>query len=98
MNNAPLYYILLFHYHTTPKPYAEHDPKHASSAAVRMFRNQLIQDNLIEPAEIVNHKITTGPNIRQTPGIFVSTDRGKAMVKHICNLPLPSIHTEWRVE
>lgn len=45
---TPLQIGLMLHYYTTPRPYAEHEPDHASSGAVREKRADLCRAGMLE--------------------------------------------------
>ena len=72
---SPLTLMILLHYHTTPKPYAEHEPAHADSPAVREAVNKLIQEDMIEP--------------RNEPGLYRTSGRAAFFIEHLMNIPFP---------
>lgn len=79
---TPLHWQMLLHYYAIAAPYAESDPGHANSLAVKAYTAELLQDGLIRADE------TSGSGYR-------ATERGEVLVDHICNLPLPM--QEWRM-
>jgi hypothetical protein len=56
---SPLHIQLAIHYLTLNTPYAEHEPEHANSPAVREFTQQLIDAGLLTE----NYKATKGLSV-----------------------------------
>lgn len=71
---TPLQIKMMLHYYTSADPYAKDDPWHASSDAVSLQRTMLVRDGLLGNA--------CGTD-------WVVTDRGRAYVEALCNMPLP---------
>lgn len=76
---SPLKIMIGLHYWTTPTPYAEHDPGHANSPAVR----DAVQD-FINAGMLVE---------RETPGEYGSkyeaTDAMRVWVEALCSVRWP---------
>jgi hypothetical protein len=73
---TPLQITMMLHYYAIAAPYAQHEPEHAISPAVRSQTQDLADAGLIEPSS------TSGSGWR-------STDKGKAYVEMLCDLPVP---------
>lgn len=73
---TPLHMVILLHCHTSPSPYAENDPAHASSDVVRDFKTELLNEDLI---------------VMDSDGIWRSTSRGKALIEEWLTTPLPEM-------
>lgn len=80
---TPLQVTMLMHYYAICAPYSEHNTAHAESEAVYRQRNNLVARGLIEVA--------------LEPSGYRVTDKGKCLIKHICELPNPISTTEWRM-
>lgn len=80
---TPLHITMLLHYHAIAEPYALRNPTHATSPAVREFREQLLKWDLIHEDD--------GPSGYRT------TERGKTYIDGLCNLPLPISVTTWKI-
>ena len=76
---TPLQLQMLLHYYTRPTPYAEHEPLHARSFAVKEQREELERLGLLE----VCHQFDGGYGV---------TDRGIAYIEGLKSLPLPEKH------
>lgn len=63
------------------------------SAAMRGNFIKLGQDGMIEPRDRVNATGLTFP----LDAVYQLTDKGAALVEHILNLPLPTLHQDWRM-
>jgi hypothetical protein len=73
---TPLMIQILLHYHSVDGPYAEHNPGHRDSIAVRDQTAALLRDEMI-----VSDK--------QAAAGFRVTERGSTWVRAICYVPLP---------
>jgi len=72
---CPLYLAMLLHFHCYPRPYAEHEPEHASYPAVADGMDFLLSSGMIEPADDYM--------------VFRTTNRGRAYVEHLMTVPFP---------
>lgn len=73
---TPLQLMMMLHYHAISAPYAEHDPCHAKSSAVKSQRDELVASGLLEHTDAG----FSG---------FLVTARGAAYVKALQDMPLP---------
>ena len=48
---TPLHILIGIHYLCRPCPYAEHEPEHANSPAVRDYTQDLVRAGLLVPRE-----------------------------------------------
>jgi hypothetical protein len=72
---SPLKLIILLHYHTTPRAYAENEPDHANSPAVRECVSELLEEDMIH--EVCGDRFTT-------------TDRGRFFIDYLMTIPFPA--------
>lgn len=70
---CPLNLMMLLHHHTTPTPYAQDNPLHAASPAVREGREMLLEEGMIKP----------------DGDLYITTERGAAFIDHLMTVPFP---------
>lgn len=75
---TPLHLMILLHHNGILSPYAENDPGHRDSEAVRDYTKDLADWGLIEP----------WPN-NPYANPWRTTDKGKAHVHYLCHIPWP---------
>jgi hypothetical protein len=73
---SPLHWHILLWYYSRQVKYANTDPDHSNSRAVRDYTNQLIAHGLIQSYD-------------DDTDIYVATGRGRALVEFLFSLPLP---------
>jgi hypothetical protein len=81
---TPLHWQLMLHYYAIAEPYAEQNPGHANSLAVKEYRHEL------ETWGLIKFDPTSGSNYR-------ATERGEFLVDHLTKIPLPLPVQEWRM-
>lgn len=82
---TPLHLQILLWTHTRPTRYAEYEPGHANSSVVKDYTESLIHNELIERDPQPKHP----SDLDYTASNLRTTDRGRAYVEMLCNLPLP---------
>jgi hypothetical protein len=77
---TPLQMQMMIHYYARLTPYAEHEPDHANSLAVRDQRQQLVACGLL-----VQKTDETGWDGTS----YCVTDKGRAYVNHLREVQIP---------
>lgn len=91
---SPLHINILLHYHTRFTDYAAHvsdkEPDHAESPAVAEFITFFVKEGLLSCRfGDVAWAIRQSVNDRSDGAMFAITDKGNAMVEHLCAVQIP---------
>ena len=60
---SPLDLMILLHYYASPRPYAEHEPAHANSSAVKECTDNFINEDMLYKDEDGQWRTTERANV-----------------------------------
>jgi len=78
---TPLHIQIMLHYYARVTPYAEHEPEHRYSPAVKEYTQQLIVANMLTSS--------------QSSGVYVVTEKGRAYVEALKAVKEPVSKEIW---
>lgn len=78
---TPLHIQIMLHYYCRTDPYAQKEPEHAKSPAVKHYISQLLLADMLTPSNCEN--------------VFVVTEKGKAYIDALKAVKEPVGKTIW---
>jgi hypothetical protein len=89
---APLHILIGIHYASRLCPYAEDEPEHRYSKAVRAYTEDLVCAGMLTPREPDGDDVPE--HIRNTAA-YTATDGLRMWVDALTDVPLPKLRTAW---
>lgn len=89
---TPLHILIGIHYASRPAPYAESEPEHRYSKAVRAYTEDLVRAGLLTPREPDTDDVPE--HVRNTAA-YAATDGLRMWVDALTDVPLPKLREAW---
>ena len=89
---TPLHIQIAIHYHCRPCPYAENEPEHRYSRAVRMYTQDFVDAGLLIPRTPDDDDV---PEHQRNTAEFASTEGLRMFIDALCEISLPKKREAW---